>query len=109
MLFRSLYLKACDLYFTKPGGLSTTEAAVAQGPLVLLPPIPGCESRNRTFFTRAGMAVSAELSLHGMRKTISWFESDRNREKMFQNQAAGIPGDAAERVCDLAEGIQNSF
>lgn len=101
----ALYLKACDLYFTKPGGLSTTEAAAAKGPLVLLPPIPGCESRNLSFFTRAGMAVPAELSVHGMRKTISWFRSERNQKKMCQNQAEGIHRDAAEKICDLAEKI----
>ena len=46
----ALYLWACDLYLTKPGGLSTTEAAVVGLPLVALHPIPGCETKNARFF-----------------------------------------------------------
>ena len=54
----ALYLSACDLYLTKPGGLSTTEAAVVGLPLVALHPIPGCETKNARFFTSHQFAVS---------------------------------------------------
>ena len=40
------YMAACDVIFTKPGGLSSTEAAVMGIPMVHTNPIPGCETKN---------------------------------------------------------------
>ena len=41
-----LYLKAGSIFITKPGGLSSTEAAAARIPLIHICPIPGCETKN---------------------------------------------------------------
>ena len=60
----SLYLKACDVLFTKPGGLTSTEAAVTGVPMIHTAPIPGCETVNRKFFMKAGMSWSA-ITLNG--------------------------------------------
>ena len=48
--------RAADVVLTKPGGLSSTEAAVRNVPLVLTDPIPGCETKNAAFFESHGMA-----------------------------------------------------
>lgn len=40
----ALYLRACDLYLTKPGGLSTTEAAVAKFPWGCCHPSPAARA-----------------------------------------------------------------
>ena len=96
------YLSACDLYFTKPGGLSTTEAAVMEVPLALLPPIPGCENRNRKFFLETGMAWEAELTPGALRRLLSMREQKDMLEHMRECQQALIPKDAAEKICDLA-------
>ena len=50
------YMRAADVVLTKPGGLSSTEAAVRNVPLVLTDPIPGCETKNAAFFESHGMA-----------------------------------------------------
>lgn len=52
------YMAATDVLFTKPGGLSSTEAAVRRVPLVHTDPIPGCETKNRAFFVSRGMSVT---------------------------------------------------
>ena len=52
------YMAAADVLFTKPGGLSSTEAAVRRVPLVHTDPIPGCETKNRAFFVSHGMSVT---------------------------------------------------
>lgn len=98
-----LYLRACDLYLTKPGGLSTTEAAVMEVPLVLLPPIPGCETRNLQFYTQNGMAVEAELSQEGLRRMLDLLDAPSACEEMLHNQRTVIPKDAAPKICRLAE------
>ena len=98
----ALYLRACELFFTKPGGLSTTEAAVMEVPLALLPPIPGCETRNLQFFTQSGMGAKA--TLHP--KTLTDFDSAHFEAlcaAMQQNQRTVIRKNSAEEICDLAE------
>lgn len=98
------YLSACDLYFTKPGGLSTTEAAVMEVPLALLPPIPGCETRNRRFYTSEGMAEAVEPNERDLQRVLDLLNTPAHWERMGENQRRVIPKDAAQRICDLAAG-----
>jgi processive 1,2-diacylglycerol beta-glucosyltransferase len=51
------YMHAADVLVTKPGGLSTAEALVAQVPMVLCKPLPGQEERNSRVLLEAGAAV----------------------------------------------------
>lgn len=95
-----LYLRACDLYLTKPGGLSITEGAVAGVPLAVLHPIPGCETKNARFFTCRHLALSQE-ELGELEYLGPW-------EEMTRRQKAEIPHDAAQRVCDLAHRLAES-
>ena len=53
------YMDAADLFLTKPGGLSTTEAVHKGLPLLLINMVPGCETRNLQFLTSIGCAASA--------------------------------------------------
>ena len=52
----NIYMNACDVILTKPGGLTSTEAAIANIPIVFTNPIPGCENYNAEFFQKKGMA-----------------------------------------------------
>lgn len=53
------YMDMADVIFTKPGGLTSTEAAARRLPIVHTAPIPGCETENMEFFTARGMSVSS--------------------------------------------------
>jgi processive 1,2-diacylglycerol beta-glucosyltransferase len=53
------YMHAADVLVTKPGGLTTAEALVAQVPIVLCKPLPGQEERNARVLTEAGAALRA--------------------------------------------------
>ena len=55
-----VYMAAADVVLTKPGGLSTTEAAVANVPLVHIHAIPGCETCNARYFSEHGMSLWAQ-------------------------------------------------
>lgn len=99
------YLRACHLYFTKPGGLSTTEAAVMEVPLALLPPIPGCETRNRRFFTENGMAVSVNTDPGELEDALELLNQPQALERMEQCQRGLIHKDAARRICDLISAL----
>ncbi len=56
----STYMAACDVLYTKPGGLTSTESIVCQMPMVCTKPIPGCETDNRNFFCEHGVALYAK-------------------------------------------------
>ena len=55
----SLYDSA-DLLMTKPGGISTTEAAVKGLPMILINAVAGCEAHNLQFFLETGGALTGE-------------------------------------------------
>lgn len=94
----AICMKACDVLFTKPGGLSTTEAAVANVPLIHTAPIPGCETKNALFFSERGMSCSSSK----VKEQITYAEKlcmDRNyRECQLEAQRANIPHNAAENI-----------
>ncbi len=53
------YMHAADVLITKPGGLSSAEALVAQLPMILCKPLPGQEGRNARVLVEAGAALRA--------------------------------------------------
>ena len=46
-------MQATDVFLTKPGGLSTSEAAASGLPMVLIDAVAGCEEHNLDYFLRA--------------------------------------------------------
>lgn len=50
-------MDSADILITKPGGLTSTEAMVKGLPIILMNPIPGVESANKTFFLSHNMAL----------------------------------------------------
>ena len=53
------YMDAADMIVTKPGGLSSTEAANKHLPMVFIDAVGGCEYRNFDFFLENGYAVGS--------------------------------------------------
>ncbi|MFU0824895.1 MGDG synthase family glycosyltransferase [Clostridium sp.] len=53
----SKYMQASDLLFTKPGGITVTEAMLSSVPLVLFSPIPGQEEKNVKFLTEHNLGI----------------------------------------------------
>lgn len=99
----ALYMRACDLLYSKPGGLSSTEAAVTGIPLIHTTPIPGCETANRAFFRRNGMSISAKSTIHQAVLGQRLRKHPQKAEQMIENQKKHISKDAASRICDLIE------
>lgn len=93
-----LYMRACDVLLTKPGGLTSTEAAVMGVPLVHTQPIPGCETENVAFFTSRGMSVSAHsLQELAQRAYVLAYHKDQ-QAKMLRAQRAHIYRHASEDI-----------
>ena len=51
-------MDCADLYLTKPGGISVSEAAAKNLPMVLIDAVAGCEEYNRALFIRRGGAIT---------------------------------------------------
>lgn len=107
------YLKASDLYITKPGGLSSTEAAVCGIPLLHMPPIPGCETFNARFFSQHHMSRACEVTKSGAKAVLELLYQEDICTEMMQNQRRFINRNAAVQICELAErlawGLSGSF
>ena len=95
-----LYMKACDIIYTKPGGLTSTEA-VSGIPIVHTAPIPGCETANRKFFekhknTRSRVTIDRQVA-----EGIRLLESPERVQAMVEAQRNCISGKAAAKIVDF--------
>ena len=97
------YMKACDLYLSKPGGLSSTEAAVVGTALIHITPIPGCETSNMHFFVENGMSLAVTSPEHELADACDELLDEAARERMIECQHRVIPADAATAICELLE------
>lgn len=99
------YMRACELIISKPGGLSSTEAAVSGTALIHITPIPGCESRNMSYFASRNMSVPVwrvEKELLPACKKLLHREA---REKMIRCQWANINRNVTGDICNLIEEV----
>lgn len=98
-----LYMKACDIIYTKPGGLTSTEAAVSRIPIVHTAPIPGCESANRRFFLKYKMSIAPRSIEEQVEDGIRLLEEPDQVCAMEEAQKNCISGKAAEKLVDFLE------
>ena len=95
-------MEACDVLLTKPGGLTSTEAAAAQLPMVHTRPIPGCETQNARFFAAHGMSKAAKRSRDCADLALALLNDETERERMRQAQRRYVPHDAADCAAEAA-------
>lgn len=102
-----IYIGSADVIFTKPGGLTTTEAAVAGVPIVHTRPIPGCETKNAAFFSSHGMSVIYKRN-KDVKKVIDIIENQEVRQNMLKRQRENVNPSAADDICrTITENIKN--
>lgn len=97
------YMRAADLFVTKPGGLSSTEAAVCGVPLVHAAGIPGCETYNADYFSGHGMSVVCKDPAATAARVRELLEHPEIGAEMVRRQHELLDGAAAARICDLAQ------
>jgi len=97
----SLLMDASDVLFTKPGGITSTEAIVKNIPLVHTAPIPGLENFNAKFFHYHNMSYSttdparqAEVALR-LCRDADW------RRRMLDAQKRNANPHTCEQVTEL--------
>lgn len=99
------YMNVAEFILTKPGGLSSTEAAVSSTPLLHFSPIPGCESRNICYFEQHGMNVAVRSLKKELIPAVKTLLSPQKQEEIRENQKSCINSHASEDICDLLESL----
>ena len=96
----NMYMDASDVLMTKPGGLSSTEAAVFGIPIVHIMTIPGCETRNAEFFARHNMSLRADNNADAVRCALKLAENKNMAETMKGYQRLNTNADSADMILD---------
>lgn len=92
------YMQAADLIITKPGGLSTTEAANQHLPMVLINSVGGCESRNFEYFKNSGFALGSTDAEEVVELTLQLAEDPAKRLQMHQALKAAFTVNSAKEI-----------
>lgn len=101
----NLYMNAADVLVSKPGGLSSTEAAVANVPLVHLLAFSGCETKNAEFFAAHGMSYHvADIDL-AVEASWSLIHDSTSAKKMRANQRANVHDHSADEIVEKVVGL----
>lgn len=93
-----LYLKCSDVVISKSGGLSSTEVAVANVPLVHFKPIPGCETFNARFFEDKGLSKLAKNGADAIRLAEELLDNENERTAMLSAQREEINAFSADDI-----------
>lgn len=75
-------MDSADLFLTKPGGISVSEAAVKGIPMVLINAVAGCESGNLQFFVEKGAAKTADTPRSIVQLCLELLRDDRQLTQM---------------------------
>lgn len=102
----ALYMDAADLVFTKPGGLTSTEALCKNLPIVHTSPIPGCETCNADFFASHGLSLTAPTAAGQIELGRRLLEGPALRRRMSLAQSRAAKPNAARDICELLRRLQ---
>lgn len=102
----SLLLDSADLYLTKPGGLSSSEALAKQLPMVLIPAVAGLESYNNQYFTRLGAALTADTPSGIAGHCVDLLSHPARLASMRRSMAAASKKRPARSLCDCMIGAR---
>lgn len=96
----SIFMDSADLFLTKPGGLSVSEALSKGLPMVLIQAVEGVETHNMNYCLKLGAAVTAKAPKDLAALCLDLLLDDRALAKMRAASAGLFPVPAAEAVCD---------
>ncbi len=94
------YMAACDLFMTKPGGISITEASLMRVPMFFVKAVAGCELRNREFFDKLRCAKIIEHNDDLAEEAIKLLYSDNELSALRENLRSEFGSNAAQYIYD---------
>jgi len=94
----SSYMDAADLFITKPGGLSTSEAVHKRVPTILVHAVPGCETGNLEFLTSIGCAAYAKGPISAAKMVKEALSGEKNLDYLAEKCAQEFTENASELI-----------
>ena len=96
----ALFMDSADLFMTKSGGLSVSEAMCKRLPMALIQAVEGCETYNMRYCLQKEIAVTTESPLALARMCAELIHDDAALEKM-RKAMEPLPGrHATDIICD---------
>ena len=100
------YIKECDIVLTKPGGLTSTEVAILNKPMIHIMPIPGVENYNADFFKKNNLSLVSNNIDEIIKNIKILLEDKKLRENMIINQSKIINKESAK---DLVKFVKRKY
>lgn len=97
----STYMDAADMIITKPGGLSSTEAANKGLPMVFVNFVGGCESRNFNFFLEKGYAVGSAAVKEAAQIAAELAADSAKRQSIIQALEENFTVNSGVMIADI--------
>lgn len=97
----SAYMDAADLMLSKPGGLSSTEAAAKGLPLIFVNAVGGCEGPNLEYFCKHRFALTAEDADELVYLTCKTLMDDKALLEMSRRLKEGFLHNGAVEICNI--------
>lgn len=107
-----IYMKAADVILSKSGGLSSTEIAICNVPLVHLKAVPGLETANLNYFSKNGLSLRADTIRGTVIQTKRLLSDEKSARAMCAMQKSMISAKAVENLTEKITGemkYENSF
>lgn len=101
------YMRAADILVSKPGGLTSSEALVAELPIIMLRPLPGQEERNTRYLEERGVGLRVERSRELTRVLQRLLESPLLLDRMRRNARSLAHPAAASSVASMIETLSD--
>lgn len=93
-----LYMNSADLLLSKPGGLSTTEAAENNLPMILIDAVAGCETHNMNFWISRQMAHTRDDSTQLCELVRELLDNDDALTQIKDNLSKNFNYSSAEKI-----------
>lgn len=94
------YTKVSDLIISKPGGISSTEVAVSNIPLIHTKGIKGVEPHNVSYFKNHGLSVYGKNNSEVIKYTFKLLKDESLQKEMIENQSKYIRKDSTKFIVD---------
>ena len=94
----SKLMDSADLYLTKPGGISVTEAAIKNLPMVFIDAVAGCEEYNKIYFIKKRAAKTGKTIQEIAEVCNDLLTKPRKLEKMGKNLESVAAVNAGEII-----------
>lgn len=100
----STLLDSADLYLTKPGGLSVSEARIKNLPMAFINAVAGCEEHNRKHFVDLGAAVCGDKPTELTDKCLELLKTREKIDEMAEVLSKENKTNAAEQIREYFAG-----